>query len=327
MVRREFWAEVFALRGSVTPYVKLRVLIFGGLAAIVWLSLTQLGWHTGLGIAPYEVVGVVLALLLVLRTNAGYDRWYEGRKLWGGIVNQSRNLAIIGLEHGPADPKWRDQFVRWTAAFSHAARHSLRGERNLQDMVDLLGKSNVEKLAAAQHMPSYVVSQIARLLRDATEQGEMSRFAFLQAEHERNALIDHIGGCERIIKTPLAEVFSIKIRRFLFLYMLVLPFALVDKVGWLTPIITMMVSYPLLSLDQIGIELENPFSQRRLSHLPLNDICQTIETNVLALLDDSETLLNGDGGKLPRRAGASSRSSGQPAFVAAGNYAATPLDE
>jgi hypothetical protein len=83
--------------------------------------------------------------------------------------------------------------------------------------------------------------------------------------------------------------------------MLVLPFALVDKVGWLTPIITMMVAYPLLSLDQIGIELENPFSLQRLSHLPLNDICQTIENNLLALLDDGDArVLSADGSRFVR---------------------------
>ena len=96
-------------------------------------------------------------------------------------------------------------------------------------------------------------------------------------------------------------MFSIKIRRFLFLYMLVLPLALVDKVGWLTPIITMMVAYPLLSLDQIGIELENPFSQRRLSHLPLNDICQTIENNLLSFLEDGDAeLLTANGARFDR---------------------------
>ena len=128
MGKREFWTEVFALRGSVTPFVQIRVLIFGLCATAIWAAMTLIGVEIGLGIAPYEVVGVVLALLLVLRTNAGYDRWYEGRKLWGGIVNQSRNLAIIGLEHGPSDPQWREQFTRWIAAFCHASRHSLRGE-------------------------------------------------------------------------------------------------------------------------------------------------------------------------------------------------------
>ena len=138
-------------------------------------------------------------------------------------------------------------------------------------------------MAASAHMPTAVAQQQALLLREAVESGGMDRFAFIQAERERAQLIDHIGACERILKTPLARVFSIKIRRFLFIYLFVLPFALVDKSGLLTPLITALVAYPLLALDQIGIELQNPFSENQLSHLPLADICQTIEDNVLAL--------------------------------------------
>lgn len=285
MSRNDFWTEVFARNGCVTPFVQRRVLGFGLFAMVVWLAAWVSGIETGLGVAPYEIVGVVLALLLVLRTNAGYDRWYEGRKLWGGIVNQSRNLGIIGAVHGPRDRQWREQFLRWVAAFPHTCRHSLRGERNLEDMYDLLGEEEINKVASSQHMPSYVADRLARMLRDAAARGEMDRFAFLKAEQERAELIDHIGACERILRTPLAQVFSIKIRRFLFLYLIAVPFAIVDKTGVMTPLITLLVAYPLLSLDQIGIELQNPFSRDRLSHLPLDDIADNIEANVLALAD------------------------------------------
>ena len=117
MHRSDFWAEVFTWQGSVTPYVILRVLFFGAFATVVYMGSERLAVDTGLGVAPYEIVGAVLALLLVLRTNAGYDRWYEARKLWGGIVNQSRNLAIAGLSYESGDLAWRERFVRWTAAF------------------------------------------------------------------------------------------------------------------------------------------------------------------------------------------------------------------
>jgi putative membrane protein len=126
----------------------------------------------------------------------------------------------------------------------------------------------------------YVSGRLAAMLRQAVDTGSMDRFAFMQAEHERAALIDHIGACERIIRTPLAKVFSIKIRRFLFLYLLALPIAIVDKTGILTPLIVMVVAYPLLSLDQIGIELQSPFARDRLSHLPLDEIATNIENNV-----------------------------------------------
>ncbi|MEZ6073522.1 MAG: bestrophin family ion channel [Pirellulales bacterium] len=201
----------------------------------------------------------------------------------GGIVNQSRNLAMAGIAYGPKDPTWRDAFLRWTAAFPHLARHSLRDERDLSDMSGLLTQDELREIERSDHIAIYGSMQVAQLLHVAHERGDMDGFAFLQAERQRGELIDHIGACERILKTPLAKVVSIKIRRFLFLFLTVLPLAIVDRSGVLTPFLQVLVAYPLLSLDQIGIELENPFSVRRLSHLPLQNIGDTIQRNVLAL--------------------------------------------
>lgn len=289
-----FWHEAFAVHGSVTPLVLRDVFAFGAYAVAVcgaasWIERT---WqkHIGLEVAPYEVAGAgaVLGVLLVFRTNAGYDRWWEARKLWGGIVNQSRNLAISALSYGPVSYEWKEKFVRWTAAFAHIARTSLRGEPVSPEVVALVGPGGAEQLAAAGHRPSFVSLKLGTLLRAARDRSQLDSFAFLQLDKERAMLIDHIGACERILKTPLAKVYSIKIRRFIALFLLTLPFALLHRTNndWLVPIITMLVAYPLISLDQIGIELQNPFSKSNLSHLPLDDISMTIESNLLALLKD-----------------------------------------
>ena len=120
----------------------------------------------------------------------------------------------------------------------------------------------------------------------------MDRFAFMQVDRERAALIDHIGACERILKTPLPLVYAIKIRRFIALFLLTLPFALLHRINgdWLIPLITMLVAYPLISLDQIGIELQNPFAKANLSHLPIGDISETIEKNVVGLLQAKQAV-------------------------------------
>ena len=88
----------------------------------------------------------------------------------------------------------------------------------------------------------------------------MDRFAFVRAEEERAKLIDHIGGCERILKTPLPAAYSIEIRQFIFVFLVALPFGILAKVDWLTPLVTMLVAFPILALDEIGVELQNPFS-------------------------------------------------------------------
>jgi putative membrane protein len=282
---RQFWREVFRLGGTAPPTVLLRVVLFTLFAvAVSAIHLLPNDIHLAIEVAPLEFAGAVLGVLLVLRTNAGYDRWWEGRKLWGGIVNQCRDLAIAALAYGPPDPRWRAAAVRATAAFAHVARRSLRGERTLPEIARLLGDDEAQRIAAAQHMPTHVSQLIADLLRQAREQHALDAFAFLQIDRDRATLIDHIGGCERIQSAPLPLLYSIHIRRFIFLYLVTLPFALLNTVEWLTPVIMFLVAYPILSLDQIGVELENPFSARRMGHLPLDELTAKIEANLLALV-------------------------------------------
>jgi putative membrane protein len=284
--RRGFWRDALAIEGSITPHVLPHVVAFGAISgAIVGLAhLEEQLWgvRLALEVAPYEIAGAALGLLLILRTNAGYDRWWEARRLWGGIVNQARNLAIDGLAYGPSDPQWRRQWVAWTAAFPHVARASLRNHAPGPELAALIGEPAAAQVAASGHMPSFVALALAELLRQAREQHGMDSFAFVQTDKERALLIDHVGACERILKTPLPRVYAIKIRRFIALFLLTLPIALLHKVErtWLIPLISMMVAYPIISLDQIGVELQNPFDLDRLSHLPLNEISQNIEKSV-----------------------------------------------
>lgn len=282
---RRFWRDVIAWSTSVTPLIVPRVLLFGLYGIAIGLAHEVLDWER-LGTVPAQFTAAILVLLLVFRTNAGYDRWWEARKLWGGIVNQSRNLALAGLTYGPADEGWRQSFARWAAAFSHASRRSLRSEREGTELLALLGEEEAHRLFSAQHMPSYAARRVASLLRTAVQTGDLDRFAFWSAEQERAMLVNHIGGCERILRTPLPHVHTVKLRRFLVLYLVWLPFAAVGDSWWLPGLVTALVAYPLLAIDEIAVELVNPFSQTNLSHLPLDDICRTIESNVLALLEE-----------------------------------------
>lgn len=299
-----FWLGALLVRGSVTPRVFRDVLSFGVLTAAIVIvcqaieSLFGVRLHVGVG--PFQAAGAVLGLLLVLRTNAGYDRWWEARKLWGGIVNQSRNLAITALAYGPTEPAWRIKFIRWAAAFPHVVRRSLRGERNMPEVARLLGEAEVKQITTADHMPGVVSRELAAMLRVAEASG-MSHWAFQEAERQRGLLVDHLGGCERILKTPLARSTAIQVRRFIFLFLVTLPFSLLRDLRpeWgaldiagvqltanvlLIPLFIMLMAYPLLALDRIGMELQNPFDRSRIDHLPLDRLCMTIEGNLVELL-------------------------------------------
>jgi putative membrane protein len=282
-----FWRYALAYGGSATPRVIPHVLTFVAIAALVVLlhsTFPTLEFPIG----PVEVSGAALALILILRTNSGYERWWEGRKLWGGIVNQSRNVVISGLAFGPDDPAWREELVRWTAAFPHTARRSLRGERDLSELVPLIGEAAARELACAHHMPQAVAYKLAALLHEARRAPDgLDGFEFTSVDKERKVLIDHVGGCERILKTPLAYPYAVMIRRFILVYLVLVPFGTVAIAGWATPMVTLLVAYPILALDFIGTDLQNPFSTRSLGHLPLDDICANIQRDVLALLEQS----------------------------------------
>jgi ion channel-forming bestrophin family protein len=287
--RPNFWMHVFDWDGSGEHRVTITAMLFGVFAGLVWLAdwATPEDMSLGLAVAPYEFAGAVLGALLVIRTNAGLDRWYEARKLWGGIVNESRNLAILVVANGPKAGDWCRETVRWIDAFGHVTRRSLRGQKNLAEIEDLIGIEATERLALAEHKPVAVSLKIAMLLREARDAGNLDSYAYVRAEEQRCLLMDHLGGCERILKTPLATAYVILIRRFIVVFLVTLPFALLRRVEWMTPFITLLVAYPILALDHIADDLQHPFSTKSINHLPLNDITTTIETNVLALLGET----------------------------------------
>lgn len=302
-----YWLGTFIIRGSVAPRVLLDVLGFGVLTALIVLVIQVFEKLFGKSLAvpagPFEAAGAVLGLLLVLRVNSGYSRWWEARVLWGGIVNQARNLAISGLAYGPRNTRWRSRFVRWIAVFPHVCRRSLREQRDFPELERLLSDESRDWIRQAEHMPDAVSSEIAMLLYEARSLG-MDGFAFQKCEEQRSKLIDHLGGCERILKTPLARSGAIQVRQFIFLLLVSLPFGLMQVFAshseatnafmlnmtqaCIIPLYVMLLAYPLLSLDRIGMELQNPFSTQRIDFLPLDSICTTIERNVLELLHDIE---------------------------------------
>lgn len=289
--RRGFWREALAIEGSVLPVVLAQVCVFGLIAlAIVlatWTIESCYSTRLGLEVTPHELSGTALGLLLVFRTNAGYDRWWEARKLWGGFVDRTRNVVIGALAYGPTDAGWRSEFVRWTAAYPHIVRATLRRTLPGPELARLIGPESARRVSEAQHMPMCVARHLAGLLHTACVKHGMDRWMFQQVDRERALLVDNFGGCERILNTPLACSYSMKIRQFIVLFLVSLPLALLHRLSydWLVPVVTMLVAYPLLALDQLGVELENPFDPDRLSHLPIDGIAAAIETNLLSLLD------------------------------------------
>lgn len=300
---KSFLKNALALKGSVTPKVWKRVF-----AVFIYSCLISvLDYYTytlSIPMGPFEYAGLVLGLILVFRVNSGYDRWWEARKLWGNIVNHSRNLAIIVLSYTTAaDHGSVLRVVNMISALPFLMKNKLRDMHAYYEIESLLDPQIINYLKQAEHPPLLLSSLIAQELNTLQRSDILDSFAFLKAEEQRLEIINCLGGCERILKTPMPFVMAVKSKRFIFLFLLALPLALVNVSLYFNPVVSGLVAYTLFALDQIGLELQNPFSESNLSHLPLNEICNTINNNLQELHKNGnspyETSFNYPGKTLP----------------------------
>lgn len=275
-------SQLFALRGSIAPKIFLRVGALVLWAAVVVLLHRNVR-HIEIPPTVHGLIGVALGLLLVFRTNASYDRFWEGRKAWGRIVNDSRNIARSTRTLLAGYPQLINGVILWTATFPYACMHSLRGARSLGPMQERLPPMAANEVLAAPHVPLAVATHISAALADNRPGGTFAERAVVAIDGMVRALIDHIGECERIQKTPLPFAYVVHLRRALLLYLVTLPFALVDSFGWHTVLYTLLISYTLLGIDEIGVEIENPFGTDH-NDLPLESICAEVQQNILVAL-------------------------------------------
>jgi ion channel-forming bestrophin family protein len=278
-----FFKTALMLNGSVTPKVIKKVFMLIIYATLV-SYLSHIYPFLALPIGPFEYGGLIMGLILVFRINAGYDRWWEARKLWGSIVNQSRNLTIILVNYTThTDSDWLLKITNYISALPYLIKDHLRETKDIESVKHLIDDSTYQTLLKSENTPNILSSMIANELHYARDHYGLDPFSFIRAEEQRGKITDAQGACERILKTPMPFVMAIKSRRFILFFLLVLPFALINVSLFITPWISGIVAYAMLSLDQIGFELQNPFSHKNLSHLPLNDICQSIEQNITEL--------------------------------------------
>ena len=264
--------------GSFSPGVNRRVLAFGAIGLAVW-GLHKLIPRIGLPIAHYEVAGAVIALVLAFRTNPAYDRFWEGRKLWGSITNASRNLQRIVGAHVATEPEAARDFATWIVLFAHATRHALRGATERPEHARLLSPESFASQATQPKAPIHAAQQISHRLAAFSRAG-LDPNMVARAEAQVIVLVDSLGGCERIRGTPTPLGYVLLIQRTVALYLAALPIGLVGELGVLTPIITIMVAYPVLMIEALGRELDDPFGEEP-NDLALTRMCETIELDLL----------------------------------------------
>jgi putative membrane protein len=222
-------------------------------------------------------------MLLVFRTNTAYDRWWEGRKLWGALVNNSRNLALrLNAILDKENRKDRDFFARFIPLYASVLDKHLKSP-----VVELaLDEKEHPELAAVDikgHLPNQVAASLMDRIYSLRKEGVISDEELLSITAETGSFTDICGACERIKNTPIPFSYSSFIKRFIVLYVGTLPWSLAANLNfWSIPVV-LFVMYALGSLEVIAEEIEEPFGIDP-NDLPTEKISQNIEKNVKAIL-------------------------------------------
>lgn len=272
------WIGVLSkVRGSVGPRLLPRTIIVAGLGMLAKWLYDHHKFHTPPTV--HTLIGVALGLLLVFRTNASFDRWWEGRKLLGGIVNRTRDLARQAEGYFSDDEPTKKAIVRWLDAYFALAIQSLRAEKDLGVLGTLLTdeeRKELEPLSAAR--ASRVLAWLTRLLDERAKAGRLGDPRLLAMDTNLTALVDYYSGCERIVRTPVPFAYAHHIKLFVTLFVFTVPFAIVDVMREYTPVAAAVLAYAMLGIDEIGVEIEDPFGYDA-NDLPIDRIAKTISAS------------------------------------------------
>lgn len=231
----------------------------------------------------HSLLGIVLGLFLVFRTNTAYDRWWEGRRLWGGFVNSTRNFALklnACLPKGDFDH--REWFAVMISNFVFASKEHLRKGVNVNEL-EVADATFVESLKKVKHRPNKITGLMYERVNDLYVNKVITGDHLINLDKELKDFIDLIGACERIKNTPIPYSYTMYIKKFIFIYIITLPFGFVSTFAYFTIPTVLLVSFVLLSVELIAEEIEDPFG-RDINDLPTDELSGKIRENVREIL-------------------------------------------
>jgi len=235
-----------------------------------------------------ETLGIGLFMVLSIRTNGSYNRWWEGRVKWGAIVNRTRDLACQARIYVPDGPV-QQCLIRHTVAFAFATKRHLRLERGLPEFYResslavpeevRLSNAELQALDEAQHVPLYALNVMRSCINQALKAKYITDIIGLQMDGNITNMQDSLGAAERILKTPFPYGYVFHLRAFAFLWLMAMPLTLVEEYEWGTIVMVGLAAFAFLGLEHLAVELENPFGHD-VNDLPLDAICGTITSNL-----------------------------------------------
>ena len=293
--KRSWLALLFVVRGTPLTRIWLRLAVVVAVAVAVTVIHERHGtFGASLTTVPFSLVGLALGIFLGFRNNTSYDRFWEGRKLWGSLVNTTRTLArqiqtLIGKPE--ADSKviteTHRELTHRVIAYVHCFRHHLRDEVHPGEAAAFLPAHETEELRHQSNPPQAILHRLGQRCRELWQQGEIHPYHLMQLDQSLTDLTNLQGACERIKSTPIPASYTVLIHRLVAFYVFTLPFGLVGSIGQWTPAVVALVAYAFLGLDAIGDEIEEPFGTH-INDLPLATISRMIEVNLRERLEEND---------------------------------------
>lgn len=231
----------------------------------------------------HSLLGFAISMLLVFRTNTAYDRWWEGRKLWGSLVNNSRNLAVkMNSILSREDEKNRIFFKKIIPLFAAELRIHLQNE-NTRLALDSSPHPEIAGFDSNKHIPNQIIVVMMNKIHLLHRDKQISDYQLLFLNAELQSFLDICGACERIKNTPIPYSYSAFIKKFIFLYVITLPLGFALSLGFITIPAVIFIFYVLASLELIAEEIEDPFGKDD-NDLPMQRISENISKNVHDIL-------------------------------------------
>ncbi|BBQ83889.1 MULTISPECIES: bestrophin family protein [Enterobacteriaceae] len=280
-------ARIFVWHGSVLPKIFSRLLLNFLLSIVVILILP---WYSSLGVkltvAPFSILGVAIAIFLGFRNNACYSRYVEARQLWGQLMIASRSL-LREVKNTLHDDPHLNEFVGLQIAFAHCLRLTLRRQPTRAVLAKYLSESHLHEVMTAQSPANRILLIMGEWLAQRRRAGQLSDILYHSLNIRLNDMSIVLAGCERIANTPVPFAYSLILHRTVYLFCIMLPFALVVDLHYMTPFVSVLISYTFISLDTLAEELEEPFGMEN-NDLPLDAICNAIEIDLLQMNDEPQ---------------------------------------
>jgi ion channel-forming bestrophin family protein len=279
---------LFVWQGSVLVSIFPRLLALFVLSiAVVYFQGHFTNYKIPLNAAPFTLLGVALAIFLGFYNNTSYDRYWEGRKLWGALLNDTRSLARQAITMSGTQQITHEErnFIHLLIAFTHSLKHQLRRTDPSTDLERLLPKEQALSFASAKYQPIKILLQMGNWVKKRVQEGKIDTITQAAFDHNFNKLSDIVGGCERIAGTPIPFTYSVLLHRTVYLYCFLLPFGLVESIGWMTPVIVVFIGYTFMALDAIASEIEEPFGIQP-NDLALNTMSHMIEATLLEMAEE-----------------------------------------